>query len=171
MSESERDEQPDEPRTGQDDDARTGDDPKSEIARLRAELQKARKWEERAKQNADAAKRLAEIEDSQKSELEKLTEAQKAAEARAQAAERELARARVALRKGLPEALAKRLVGDTEEEMEADAEELLATLKKDEEEGDTSLRLPREKLRSGAKADAEPEETDPRKLAATVPRF
>ena len=87
----------------------------------------ARKHEKAAKDNADAAKRLAEIEESGKTEQERLAEAHRTANERATAAERESARLRVALKKGLTEAQVRRLVGDTEEELEADADELLGT--------------------------------------------
>lgn len=58
--------------------------------------QKAREQEKRAKDNADAAKRLAEIEDAQKSEAQKAADAlakaeQRAAEAEARATRREIA--------------------------------------------------------------------------------
>jgi len=49
---------------------------------------KAREQEKRAKSNADAAKRLAEIEDAQKSESQKAAEALAKAEERASAAEK-----------------------------------------------------------------------------------
>ncbi len=56
----------------------------------------ARKWEKRAKENAEAAKRLAEIEEAQKSEAEKVAERlakaeRAAAEAEARALRREIA--------------------------------------------------------------------------------
>lgn len=84
----------------------------------------ARKWEKRAKENFEKAQRLERTE----SELEKAT-------ARAEAAEKDLVTARstaeratVALTKGLTAAQAKRLVGGTREELEADADELLEDL-------------------------------------------
>lgn len=55
-------------------DTRTGDEP-AEVERLRSELQKARKWEDRAKANADAAKRLAELEAASATDLEKAVKA------------------------------------------------------------------------------------------------
>jgi len=89
----------------------------------------SRKNEDNAKANAAAAKKLAEIEEANKTEIEK-------AQARADAAERDLATTRidalrnsVALDKKLTPSQAKRLVGATREELEADADELLADLK------------------------------------------
>ncbi len=79
----------------------------------------ARKHEKAAKDNAEAARRLAEIEESGKTEQERLAEARRTADERAVTAERESARLRVALKKGLTEAQVRRLVGDTEEELEA----------------------------------------------------
>lgn len=130
----------------------------------------ARKHEKAAKENADAARRLAEIEKSGKSEQERLDEARQAAEERAASAEREAARLRVALRKGLSDVQARRLVGDTEEDLEADADELLATFAP-AQASDTDLpSRPRERLRPGARPEATPDETDPAKLVETIPR-
>jgi predicted Zn-dependent protease len=89
---------------------------------------KAREWEKRAKANSEAAKRLAEIEEANKSAEQKAAEAHTQAQKRAEAAEGELARYRVALAKGLPADLAGRLRGDTEEDLAADADALLALI-------------------------------------------
>lgn len=162
----------------------SGDEPKDPTDwKAEAEKWKAhsRKHEGQAKANADAAKRLQEIEDEKKSEIEKLTERTKAAEAKADAAEREVGRLRIALRKGLTETQAKRLVGDTDEELESDADELLEsfggkkdgdkTEKPDADKPKGTDRRPKETLRPGAAPDAEPEELDPKKLAAEVPSW
>lgn len=55
-------------------DARTGDDPAAEVERLRGELAKARKWEDRAKANAAAAKELEALKQSSMSDMEKAVE-------------------------------------------------------------------------------------------------
>lgn len=88
----------------------------------------ARQNEKVAKSNADAAKRLAELEEADKSETEKLASERDQHRTRADSAELSLARLEVALEKGLTRAQAKRLVGSTREELEADADELLADL-------------------------------------------
>lgn len=93
----------------------------------------AKKWQAISKKteadNKRNAARLKEFEDADKTELEK-------AQARAAAAEKSAAdavlnalRAQVALDKKLTPSQAKRLVGTTQEELEADADELLADLK------------------------------------------
>lgn len=155
------------------------DDPKGDDKEpdWKAEAEKwknlARKHEDTAKKNSDAATRLKELEDSQKSELQKLTESKEATDKELSAARLELARTRVALRKGLTEAQAKRLIGETEEDLEKDADELLATFSQKEDDADkgSSSRTPRERMpRSGSSSSKEPEETDPIKLAAAVPR-
>ena len=87
--------------------------------------QKAREQEKRAKDNADAAKRLAEIEEASKTEAQKAADRLAAAEKAATEASSSLARLEVALAKGLTPSQAKRLVGSTREELEADADELL----------------------------------------------
>lgn len=89
---------------------------------------KAREQEKRAKDNAEAAAKLKEIEDAAKSEAERTTEKLTAAETRASTAESRADRLEVALEKGLTPSQAKRLVGATREELEADADELLRDL-------------------------------------------
>jgi len=100
---------------------------------LAAEVDKwkamARKHEGAAKANADAARKLAEIEDAAKSEAERLADQATKAEQRATRAETALARLRVAASKGLPPDLADRLVGATEEELAEDADRLMALVK------------------------------------------
>ena len=109
-------------------------------------------------------------EDATKSDQQKLEERAITAERSAAAAATEAARLRVALKKGLTETQAKRLVGETEEELEADADELLASFHAPDDDGQDPPRRPRERLRPGAVPSSEPEEDDPRKLAAMVPR-
>lgn len=99
----------------------------------------ARKWESRAKENLaaakaneDAAKRLAELEDAQKTEAQKAQERLKAAEERAAELELKANRAEVAAEKGIPAEL---LSGSTREELEASADALIAF------KGDQSSRL------------------------------
>ena len=91
--------------------------------------QKAREQEARAKANAEAATRLKEFEDRDKTEAQKLVERAEAAERRAAEIESRALRLEVAAEKGLTPAQAKRLVGQTREELEADADELLETFK------------------------------------------
>ncbi len=99
---------------------------------------------------------------------------QKIAEADANAT-----RLEIAATKGLTPGVAKRLVGTTREELEADADELLKVMKPADADktvdktsngaGDSRGR-PRENLRSGTAPDAEHEDNDPSKLAALIPR-
>jgi len=128
------------------------------------ELPEARELLKRAKATETASKtaedRIAALE-------------QKIAEADARAARLEVAAA-----KGLTPAMAKRLVGTTRDELEADADELVKELKgagaadgKDGKGTDDTSHRPTEKLRPGAVPQAEPEVNDPTKLAAMVPRL
>lgn len=91
---------------------------------------KAREWERRAKENTKAAERLAQLEEAQKSEAQKLQEARDAAERRATEAEKANLRYRVGLQKGLSATFTEVLMGDTEEEMAAHADRLLAEIPK-----------------------------------------
>lgn len=90
----------------------------------------ARKWESRAKENLrnaraneGAAQRLAELEESQKTEAQKAQERLEAAEKRAAELESKATRAEVAAAKGVPASL---LTGNTVEELEASADALIA---------------------------------------------
>ena len=89
----------------------------------------SRENEARAKQNATAAQRLAEIEETQKTAEQKAEERTRAAEQTATTASAETARLRVAIAKGLPADLVDRLVGATPEELAEDADRLMALIK------------------------------------------
>jgi hypothetical protein len=151
----------------------TQDDEPFDKDRALDTIKKQRAAEKAALDENKALKaKLKEIEDAEKSDGEKLAERTKAAETTASSATAEAARLRVALRKGLTETQAKRLVGETEEDLEKDADELLESFKpSDEQQDDDTRRRPKERLRSGATSSTEPEETDPDKLAAQVPRM
>lgn len=148
---------------------------KADLAKKNREAQNLRK---RLKEAEEKASKYDDLENAQKSESEKLNEKAADLEKRATTAERDAARLRVALNKGLTATQAKRLVGDTEEELEADADELLADFspKEDEKEKDKedeapeadSQRRPKERLRPGAAPSAEPEANDPKSLANRV---
>jgi hypothetical protein len=106
--------------------AETPDNPEPKETDWKAE---ARKWESRAKDNLakanaheDAARRLAEIEEAQKTEAQKAQERLDAAEKRAAELELRSIRAEVAAAKGVPANL---LAGTTQEELEASADELI----------------------------------------------
>lgn len=90
------------------------------VAKLRAE---SAKYRTQAKANEDAAKRLAELEESQKSEAQKLADRLAEAERKASEAEQKMLKAEVAAAKGVPVEL---LSGSTAEELEAHADRLLA---------------------------------------------
>lgn len=113
------------------------------------------------------AKKARDLEDASKSELDKATERLTAAEKRAAEAELRAMRLEVAASKGLTPAQARRLVGSTLEELEADADELLATFggKPADEDRPPTPRRPAANLKPGATPVAEQEESDPRKLA------
>jgi len=77
---------------------------------------RAREWEKRAKANADAASRLAELEESQKSEAQKLADAKTAAEKEASDARAEAMRWRVAAKHGVSDEDAELFLTGTDEE-------------------------------------------------------
>jgi cell division septum initiation protein DivIVA len=93
---------------------------------LDAERREKRAAEKRA---ADLEARLKEFEDRDKTETTRAVERAEAAEKAAAAAEARALRLEVASEKGLTPAHAKRLVGETREELESDADELLDTFK------------------------------------------
>ena len=94
-------------------------------------LAQSRKWEERSKANAAAARRLAELEDASKTDAERLADANK----RAEDAEAELARyrraderrewaGRVSEKTGVPVEVLASVDADSEGELEKTAESL-----------------------------------------------
>lgn len=103
-------------------------DPDAVGKALRSERAKAREAEKRAKAAEAKAKQY---EDRDKSAQEKADERATEAEKRADAADRKLLRLEVASEKKLPAKLAARLSGDTREELEADADELLELVKEE----------------------------------------
>lgn len=93
---------------------------------LDTERREKRAAERRA---AELEARLKEFEDRDKTESTRAIERAEAAEKAAAAAEARALRLEVASEKGLTSAQAKRLVGESREELEADADELLETFK------------------------------------------
>jgi hypothetical protein len=142
----------------------------------------ARKHEGEAKAAKEELEKLRAAADTSKSDTDKLTARLAKLETQTAEAEARALRAEVASAKGLPAGLGKRLQGSTREELEADADELLKIAKpskKDDEDdeptpkssgGRSPRTAPKERLRGGSKPDEEPDERDPRKLAASVPR-
>jgi len=110
--------------------------------------------------------KVKEFEDANKTEQERLTEKATTLETELTTAQANAIRFEIALDKGLTKSQAKRLVGSTREELEADAEELLTDLGVDEDKPSPSRR-PQERLRPGAAPDAEPEKS-PAELAEAV---
>lgn len=140
---------------------------KAKITKANKEAQNLRA---RLKELEPLAAKAKELEDANKTEAEKLTERAAAAEKKATDAEGELMRLRVAINKGLTPKQASRLVGTTEEELEADADELLESFGGEKKPTPKVAGKPRENLRGGADPEEEPEETDPRKLANLIRR-
>lgn len=103
--------------------------------------------------------KLKELEDRDKSETDKLKDAVTVAEKRAAVAEAKILRLEVAAEKGLTMAQAKRLVGETREELEADAVELLESFGAtgNGTGGVKPTGKPKEKLRPGHVPDADGE--------------
>lgn len=102
---------------------------------LDAERREKRAAEKRA---AELEAKLKEFEDRDKTESTRAIERAEAAEKAAAAAEARALRLEVASERGLTPAQAKRLVGETREELEADASELLETFKPQaSDEGDS----------------------------------
>lgn len=89
----------------------------------------SRKNENEVKALRPSAQKLAEIEEANKTEIEKAQARAEAAEKRLQETELARLRSEIALTKGLTPSQAKRLVGTTADELEADADELLVDLK------------------------------------------
>lgn len=93
----------------------------------------ARKWEKRSKENLakvqelePKAKQFDVLDQASKTDAERFQEKVTELSTQAAQAERRALVASVALEKGLPASLARRLQGETQADLEADADELLA---------------------------------------------
>jgi hypothetical protein len=86
---------------------------------------KAREQEKRAKDNAAAATRLAELEEAQKTQAQKDADRLATETSRAEAAEAALLRYEVATETGVPANAMKFLTGSTREEIQASAKDVL----------------------------------------------
>ncbi|MFE1361319.1 hypothetical protein [Streptomyces harbinensis] len=124
---------------------------------LAAEREARRGLEKRLKELEPLAQKYQEIQDSQKSDLERLTERLTAAEQRAQQAESAGLRMQVAAAKGLTPEQAARLQGATRDELEADADQLRALFAPPEQSASERppQRTPVEMLRPGAIPDSD----------------
>lgn len=156
----------------------TGDEPTPEddkgktkpndIKAMEAALRKANK------EAADTRAKLKELEDRDKTESERLTG--RVADLEKQLAEStsRVTRYEVALDKGLTKTQARRLVGDSEEDLLADADDLLASFKPTEPAPEAKPppgSPPKETLRPGAApAEPEPSAAELRKAVAEIPR-
>ena len=101
-------------------------DEREELAKLRAIHKDEQKWERRAKENFEKAKRLDELEMAKKSVEERLIAERDAALATAEAERTERLREKISRETGVPP---DRITGTTEEDMRADAESALAWAK------------------------------------------
>ena len=160
----------------------------------------ARKHEEQAKTNFAELNKLKAQSDASKSDTDKIMQKLAEMEERAKKAERKALIAEIARDKGLTREQASRLRGDTQAELEADADELIATfgLKKssddkgsvgDDKSGSASgddksppaggdakaanLGRPKENLRPGATppGDASSGDFDVKKVLDAIPRL
>lgn len=145
----------------------------------------AEKWKKLSRQNektaAERAAALKKYEDAKKSESERLQEERDSHKTRAEKAEGLLKRREIA-EQAAPEhatakqiaQVAKRLAGEDDDALEADAKELFDLIVPAPDtkttNGVKTPSRPKERLKGGAEPDEEPEETDPRKLAAQLPR-
>lgn len=129
---------------------------------LRRQLKELAEWKE-AQENAG------------KSDIEKLSGELAKYKADSEQASRESMRLRVAMEKGLTAKQAGRLVGDDEDALRADADDLLSTFRPAAEPADTESEVeldsrPKERLKGGARPSDEGLELNPAKLAAGIPR-
>lgn len=112
---------------------------RGDVAQQKARVAELTPYEQKAK----------ELEEAQKTELQRAQEAAAAAQAEAEKSRLELLRHTVATTKGVPAALIPRLQGGTKEELEADADALLAAFPQPAASAGNP-RTPVEALRPGA---------------------
>jgi hypothetical protein len=166
----------DKPEDAPDDDTgdvnKLGDAGKKALEVMKRERNAARK------EMNDLRTKLKEFEDKDKTQAERLQEAAEEAKTRAAKAEGNARRLQTAIDRA-PEgasltqikAVAKRLHGESDEELEADADELFALLTPAIQDTKKTLPgKPKETLSGGGDPDEEPDEKDPRKLADLIGR-
>lgn len=156
------------------DESKLGDAGKRALDAMKREKNAAKK------QTADLLAKLKQYEDKDKTETQRLQEAAEESKSRAAKAESGAKKLQLALDRA-PEgaslahikAVAKRISGDTDEDLEADCDELFALLAPPKETTTTKKEppgKPKERLSGGGDPDDEPEEMDPRKLADSIGR-
>lgn len=162
-----------------DESERDSDD--SDISRLQADIQR---WKTLSRKNEKAFRetstKLKKYEDEGKSELQRLQEERDELKntstktsARAKALEIALERAPEHATLTQVRAVAKRVRGDDDDALERDADELFELLAPESKAAGKTVAggRPKERLKGGsAEPDEDPEETDPAKLAALLPR-
>lgn len=145
--------------------------------RVKEERRSFREERDRAKAElAEAQKALSKYSDKDKSETQRLIEERDAAKADLAKATSSMKRREFA-EETAPEhataaqirAVAKRLTGDTDAELEADAKELYALIAPEPTKAPVSSK-PKERLRGGGDPTEDAGEMDPKKLAALIPR-
>ena len=150
---------------GPDDDApETGGD--QQFGRLPDDHPVVKALNKANKEAEQARLKVKEYEDRDKTEQEKVAEKAAEAEKRAAEAEAKALRYEVATEKGVPKRAMKFLTGTTQEELEEQADEILALIG-DADGGEKPSRRPKERLKSGAASDSEPE-PDTKKLADSI---
>lgn len=162
------------------DDSERSDTDNSKLAEEIAKWKSlARKHE---KDSKGYASKLKQYEDASKSDLERWEERASTAESRAGTAEAKAKALEIAIERAPAHAtlaqvraVAKRVRGEDDEGLERDADELFELLApapstEEPKPGTKTPARPKERLKGGADPDEEPEETDPRKLAALLPR-
>lgn len=112
-----------------DDDTSTGADDTDVAAQLRNERTRNRRMRRQLKEAETLRKELDDLKKKDQTDSERLTSELAEARTRAEKAEAKASRFEVALNKGLTLRQANRLVGDNPEELEEDADDLLADLK------------------------------------------
>lgn len=128
-------------------------DEREELARLRAIHKDEQKWERRAKENFEKAKRLDEIEMAKKSVEERLIAERDAALATAEAERTERLREKISRETQVPP---DRITGTTEEDMRDSAESALAWAKEFAKQNGTPLGAPASAVTGDGKAPQGP---------------
>lgn len=158
-----------------------GDAGKRALDKMKEQRREARDTARKAREEADSLRaKLKEYEDANKTEAQRQAEERDTFKTRAEKAERALHRREIAEQLAPEHAtarqiasVAKRLTGDTDDELKADAEELFGFIVPTPPPTTKAGALPtkpRERLRGGGEPDTETDDLDPAKLAAQIPR-
>lgn len=137
-------------------------------AKLEKANREAKNLRERLKEAEPIISAAREAEEAQKSELQRAQERLAETDKELSTLKRSQLVTELASDAGLPKKFWRRVTGDTQDEIQADIADLMEAFPV--KDAVNLSQKPRESLRGGSRPDEPVEETDPKKIVASIPR-